>query len=56
MSMVIRVEADRPAVPTPEDVRCAGWAAEGLCAEYPEFMQRCVCRDACRDKNRRDEL
>ena len=51
-SMVIRIESDRPRRPTHEDVRCAGWAADGACSTHQKLMG-CVCSTACRSH---DEL
>merc|ERR1711879_1118008 len=42
LSMVIQIDTRHPEISTPEDVRCEGWANEGLCAMFAEFMQ-CIC-------------
>ena len=50
LGMVIKVETDVPEAFTPEDVRCAAWAAEGHCATHEKFMH-CVCRAACGEQS-----
>jgi len=52
LGMILSVETERPALPTPEDVRCAEWADEGACTanggDVPirEYMS-CTCQRAC---------
>ena len=47
LGMVINIDTLRPDIPTPEDVRCAEWAAGGRCSTS-EFM-KCACAKACRE-------
>ena len=54
LSMVIQVMPEEPMVRTNEDVRCAGWAADGACDTTPEFMW-CTCADSCSAVEERNE-
>jgi len=48
LGMVVTIDARSPSVETLEDVRCADWAADGLCTAEP-FGMGCLCRRACEE-------